>query len=112
MRAPDGTGEATVKRYGDGAWHDVETIHAGITGLFQSTPMAMGDYAVIETTDTSGEGGGTILGLDAPVAIGGAVVIVLLVIGGFLLFRVRQAPPEPEPAPRNRIPSKRKGPRR
>lgn len=112
MRAPDETGEATVKRFANGEWHDVETVHAGITGLFQASPTGMGDFAVIETTDTGGEGGGTILGLDTPVAIGGAVVIVLLVIGAFLLFRVRKAPPEPEPEPRTRIPSKRKGPRR
>jgi len=112
LRAPDTTGEATIKRYGNGEWHDVETIHAGITGLYQANPTAMGDYAVIETTDTGETDGGKILGLDPLVAIGGAVVIVLLLIGAFLLFGVRQAPREPEPAPRARIPSKRKGPRR
>jgi hypothetical protein len=112
MRAPDGTGEASLKRYANGQWQDVQTIHAGITGLFQVNPTAMGDYAVIQAPDAGADGGGTILGLDMPVAIGGALVIVLLVIGAFLLLRVRQAPPAPEEAPRARIPSKRKGPRR
>ncbi|HJP89578.1 MAG TPA: hypothetical protein VJ850_11140 [Candidatus Limnocylindrales bacterium] len=107
MRAPDDTGDATVKRFGDGEWHDVETIHAGITGLFQSTPTGMGDFAVIETTATGDEGG-----LSPIVLAGGGLVIVLLALGGFLLLRVRQAPAETEPAPRTRVPSKRKGPRR
>ena len=109
MRAPEDTGEATVKRYGDGAWHDVETIHAGITGLFQSSPTGMGDFAVIETTGTPDDAG-----LSPAVLAGGGLVIVLLALGAFLLLRVRQAPvePETEPAPRTRVPSKRKGPRR
>ena len=67
----------------------------------------MGDYAVIAIPDAEAAGG-----LSPIVLAGGALVIVLLVIGAFLLFRVRQAPPEPDPAPRTRIPSKRKGPRR
>ena len=107
LRAPDGIGEARLERYANGAWQQVETIHAGITGLFQTNPTGMGDYAVIALPDA--EAGG---GLSPIVLAGGALVIVLLVIGAFLLFRVRQAPPEPEPTPRTRIPSKRKGPRR
>jgi len=111
LRAPDGTGEAAIRRYENGAWQPVETVHAGIVDLFQTNPTAMGDYAVIQVNDT-GEVGGTILGLDTAVAIGGGAVIVLLVIGVIVFLRIKQAPPEPEPAPRSRIPSKRKGPRR
>jgi len=111
LRAPDGTGEAAIRRYENGAWQPVETVHAVIVDLFQTNPTAMGDYAVIQVNDT-GEVGGTILGLDTAVAIGGGAVIVLLVIGVIVFLRIKQAPPEPEPAPRSRIPSKRKGPRR
>lgn len=107
MRAPEDTGEATVMRFDGGEWHDVETIHAGITGLFQATPTAMGDYAIIEKPVAGDEGG-----LSPIELAGGGLVLILVAIGAFLLFRVRQAEPEAAPAPRTRIPSKRKGPRR
>jgi hypothetical protein len=51
-------------------------------------------------------------GLD-PLVIGGLVVVGLLILlGAFLLIRVRPAAPAPEPGSRTRIPSKRKAPRR
>jgi hypothetical protein len=104
LRAPDGTGEAVLKRYADGAWQDVDTNHAGILNSFQTNATDMGDYAVIEITDQGP-------GID-PLVVGGLVVVaVLLVLGAFLLIRVRPAP-APEPAPRARVPSKRKAPRR
>jgi hypothetical protein len=113
LRAPDGTEGATIKRYANGAWQDVETVHAGMVDLYQTNATAMGDYAVVsannEAPPDEGLGRGLIFGLDPIVAIGGALVVVLLVIGAFLLFGVRQAPREPEPASRTRIPSKRKG---
>jgi len=105
LRAPDGTGEATLKRYADGAWQDVETNHAGILNSFQTNATAMGDYAVIAVTEEA-------VGLD-PLIVGGlALVGVLLVLGAFLLFRVRPATPAPSPEARTRIPSKRKAPRK
>ncbi len=114
MRAPETTEDASIKRFANGAWQDVETVHAGMVDLYQTNATAMGDYAIIANLESPGAGGddGTILGLDPIVAGGGLVMIVLLVIGAVLLFGVKQAPPEPEPAPRSRIPSKRKGPRR
>jgi hypothetical protein len=108
LRAPDGAGEATLKRFANGAWQNVDTIHAGVTGLYQANPTAMGEYAVVAITDPDAADGG----LNPIVLTGGVAVIVLSAIGAFLLFGVRQAPREPEPAQRSRIPSKRKGPRR
>jgi len=102
MRGPAEIGEAVLKRYADGAWHDVETIHEGIGGTYVTNVLALGDYAVIEKIEEEP-------GLSPIVFIGGGAVIVLLAIGAFLLFRVRQAPAAPTPAPRARIPSKRKG---
>jgi hypothetical protein len=112
LRAPDGTEGAAIKRYVNGAWTDIETVHAGMVDLYQANATATGDYAVISgNNEAPPEGGGRFLGLDVDpiVGIGGIAVIVLLGVGAFLLFGVRQAPREPDPAPRTRIPSKRKG---
>lgn len=108
LRAPAETEAASIMRFADGAWHKVETVHAGMVDLYQTNPTAMGDYAVI-ATNLEAPGEGTVLGLDPLVAGGGLVVLVLVGIGAFLLFNVKQAPPEPEPAPRARIPTKKKG---
>jgi hypothetical protein len=108
LRAPAETEAAAIKRFADGAWQNVETVHAGMVDLYQTNATAMGDYAVIATNlEVPGEG--MIFGVDQLVAVGGGIVIVLLLIAAFLLLRVKQAPPEPEPAPRPRIPSKKKG---
>lgn len=105
MRAPENTTEAVLQRYADGAWHDVETVHEGLTGSYVTNVLALGDYAVISAASVEPGGPGAI------VVVGGAAVLLLLAFGAFLLLRVRQAPPAPEPGPRARIPSKRKGPR-
>jgi hypothetical protein len=105
LRAPDGTGEAALQRYADGKWHDVDTNHAGILNAFQTNATEMGDYAVIEVTAEEP-------GLD-PLVVGGLIIVgVLLVLGAFLLFRVRPGGSPPPPGPRTRIPSKRTAPRR
>jgi len=103
MRAPEDTTEAVLQRYADGAWQDVQTTHEGMTGTYVTDVLALGDYAVISAAAVEPGGPGAI------VVLGGAAVILLLAFGAFLLLRVRQAPPTPEPAPRARIPSKRKG---
>lgn len=112
LRAPEQTEAASIKRYADGVWHDVETVHAGIVDLYQTNATAMGDYAVIAVdpqAPTDGNERGLILGLDPMVAIGGIVVIALLGISAYLLFGVRQAARKALPPQRSRIPSKRKG---
>ena len=103
LRAPDDVGEAVLKRYADGAWHDIDTIHEGVGGTYVTNVLALGDYAVVDVTAPEAAG------LSPIVLAGGAAVIVLLGIGAFLLFRVRQAPPAPDPVRRTRIPSKKKG---
>jgi hypothetical protein len=105
LRAPDGTGEAVLKRSADGTWFDVETNHAGILNAFQTNPTEMGDYAVIEITEEEP-------GID-PLIVGGLLIVgVLVALGAYLLFRVRPAAPATDPGSRTRVPSKRKGPRR
>ena len=102
MRAPEDTGEAALRRYVDGAWREVETIREGVVGTYVTNVLALGDYAVAAVNDAEPE-------LSPIVLIGGAAVVLLLLVGAFLLFPVRRAAPEPEPARRTRIPSKRKG---
>lgn len=115
LRAPDGIGQASIKRHFDGAWADVETIHAGMTGLFQTNPTALGDYAVITIAEPEP-------GPDPVLLVGGALLLLLVGGGAFLLFRVQQAPAETGDGrprgpggpggPPSRIPSKRKRPPR
>ena len=119
MRAPDGVGVATIQRFADGAWQEVETLHAGMVSLYQTNPKALGTYAVIAMDEP-------VAGID-PVVIAGGVIALLLFLGVvFLLFRVKQAPAEPSGGGRgtggsadgsygrapSRIPSKRKSGRR
>jgi hypothetical protein len=111
LRAPDGIGEATLGRYTGSVWQTVETIHAGMIGLYQANPKAFGDYALVVAVEEP-QGGP-----DATVIVAVTALLVLLAGGAFLLFRVRQAPPAP-PTSRSsrggipsRVPSKRRGPR-
>jgi hypothetical protein len=111
LRAPDGTEVATVKRFAEGLWLDVETVHAGIVAMYQTNPTAMGDYAVIATT------AGTESGLDlAMVALGIGLALVFVAFIGLMVVRARPAPgpiaPRGRGEPAGRVPSKRKRPRR
>lgn len=113
LGAPAGLGEATIKRYADGAWVDVETIHAGIVALYQTNPPVLGDYAVIAVLEPEP-------GLDPVILAGGAALLLLLGGMAYLLFRVKPAASAPGgPAgpggpggASTRVPSKRKATRR
>ena len=110
MRAPEGIGEASIQRFADGAWVAVETIHAGMVALYQTNPTALGDYAVITIAEPEE-------GIDPLILAGGALLLLVVAAGAFLLLRVPQAPRGPSGPARPsgappRIPSKRKPPRR
>lgn len=109
LRAPDGTGDATIKRYANGSWIDVNTDHAGTLGLYQANVSVLGDYAVI----AGGVQRGLALDVDPLVVLGGgALVIWLVVLGVVIRSRTRPAPIPGAGSPsRARIPSKRKPPR-
>jgi hypothetical protein len=116
MRAPESmTGEARLQRFADGAWTDVETIHAGVAGMYATNPTALGIYAIV----TGGDGGGggvddptePGLGMESYVVAGGAAVILALLFLAALVLRRRQAPAPMAPrAGTRQIPSKRKRP--
>ena len=111
LRAPENTGASRLQHFANGAWTDVETVHAGIAGMYSTNPIALGDYAVVTGAaggngdGGDGEGG---LSLDSYLVAGGAAVILVLLFVGALVARRR---PDVAPAPRARaIPSKRKRP--
>jgi hypothetical protein len=110
LRAPDRTEVATVKRFADGAWTDVETLHAGVVAMYQANPTEMGDYAVIAASPTDAGIDLTLVGLGVGIA---------LVFAAFIGLMVIRARPVPAPYARpgrggtpGRVPSKRKRPRR
>jgi hypothetical protein len=103
LRAPDNVGEAVLKRYADGAWHDIDTIHEGVGGTYVTNVLALGDYAVVDVTAAEPQG------LSPIVLVGGIVLIVLLAFALFLITRAQPGVTKPEPVRRTRIPSKRKG---
>jgi hypothetical protein len=109
LRAPDGTGAASIKRFVDGGWVDIETLHAGTAGLYQVNAADMGDYAVV----TGGQEPST--GVDPLILLGGGALLVWVLVVAFLVWRRTRPMPITSGAPpsaRGRIPSKRKGPRR
>ena len=107
FRAPEGIGDASLQRFADGAWTNVAFDHT--IGLYQVNPMALGVYALVSGS-SAGPGPSAELGLDLPLVLGGAALLLLLAGGAFLLFRVKPAPPNPTSGP-GRVPSKRRRPR-
>jgi hypothetical protein len=81
LRAPDGVEAATIKRFANGAWTDVQTLHAGNFAIYQANPTALGDYAVISVPDS---GPGPI------VIVGGTILGAVLLIGLFVYLRIRR----------------------
>jgi hypothetical protein len=105
MRAPDGVGAASIRRFADGAWQEVESLHAGIVGLYQTNPTVLGDYAVIELDEAP-------VGLDPLILVGGGIALVLVAGAVLVLLRVKPAPAETPSRAASRVPSKRKPGRR
>ena len=102
LRAPEGTGDATVQRLTDGAWTTVSTFHAGAIGMYQANVDALGDFALV-TTSAAG-------GFDPIIVAVLALVLLLVAVGG--LFWYRRRPPTMPVAqlrPTGRVPSKRRG---
>lgn len=115
LRAPDGVSDGKLERLSGGAWVDVATSHAA--GVYNTNPVALGDYAIVTGSGGSagagGDGGerGLLFGLpfDQVVVAGGASVVLVLLFAAALLVRGRRSAPAPV---RGRsIPSKRKKPR-
>ena len=123
MRAPEDTaGEARLQRYANGIWSDVETIHAGVLGMYSTNPTVLGDYAIV-----TGPGPGSVPGADPldsrlivlAVAAGGVLLILAVAAVAILLSRRRAAAAAaaalvaPSPEHRSRaVPSKRRRPNR
>ncbi|HXG25337.1 MAG TPA: hypothetical protein VNL94_00575 [Candidatus Binatia bacterium] len=76
VRAPEGTGPATLQRFADGTWTDVQADHVPTTGMYAWNPTALGDFAIV----TGASGGG---GPNSLVIVGGVIVVALLIIGAF-----------------------------
>ena len=116
IRAPeDLTGDARLQRYADGAWTDVETIHAGIVGMYAANPSALGDYAIV-TGGSAGEGGGEQPAggpaLESYIVVGGAALILVLLFVAAFVLRRGPSPVATPPSRSRSIPSKRRRPRR
>lgn len=115
MRAPDGTGDASLQRYAGGSWIDLQTLPVGVQSMFQANPTALGDIALVSPAAGSGTPGLGENGIDPAVLFGvGAIALWLLVFAFVVWQRVRPAPPPGLPA-RGKgkgIPSKQRPPRR
>jgi hypothetical protein len=113
LRAPDGVEGGTIKRFANGAWTDVQTMHVGTVAMYQANPTALGDYAVVTVPDS---GPGPI------VIVGGTILAGLLLVGLFIYLRMRRARAQAALVDRrrrpgtsqipSRVPSKRRAPRR
>ena len=110
LRAPEGTGDGVINRFVDGAWVEVETVHAGIVSLYQTNAAALGEYAVIVSGSSQPEPG-----LDPLVLVAVGAILIWLLVGAIYVWMRRRPMPTPGshgPARAGRVPSKRKAPRR
>jgi hypothetical protein len=114
MRGPDDVLEATMERFKDGAWTELQTSHAGYTSGFLSIVTEFGDFALIAPGDAAtATPNGTSVPTQVPAATPGTepgtgggpgpLLLVLLgagavgVAGGALLVFRSMAKPLPPP---------------
>jgi hypothetical protein len=127
MRGPDDLLEATMERFKDGAWTELQTSHAGYTSGFLSIVTEFGDFALIAPGPTatssataSATPNGTAVPTQVPSATPGTepgnsggpgpVLLILLgagligvAAGAFLVYRSIAKPlPPPRPGGRRR----------
>lgn len=118
FRGPDGTLDATIERFENGAWTPLKTDHAGYTSGFLSIVTEFGDFALVApegsaTPSASGSGAVTStaattttpptspaegIPLFVIVAVGGGVVV----LGATALYALRSRPRQPPPRRRDR----------
>lgn len=131
MRGPDDLLDATMSRFKDGAWNDLQTSHAGYTSGFLSIVTEFGDFALIapgatatsspiSSTTAPGTPNGTSVPTQGPTATPGTepgtgsgpapLVFILLgagvvgvAVGAFLVYRSIAKPlPPPRRGSRRR----------
>jgi hypothetical protein len=128
LRAPDGTENAAIMRFADGAWQSVQTIHAGTVAMYQANPTVLGDYAVVARAGGVGDATGEDVML---LVLGGGAALLFAAFIGLMFLRARPTPLAPSRPGRglregdgdstdtavarrsvsDRVPSKRKGSR-
>ena len=111
LRVSDEALEAHIAHLENGAWTEVQTLHAGVASMLQINAPALGDYAVIAGTAPDGGDSG---GADALIFGAIALALFFAAVAGLFWYRRRPPPiPVAQLGPtRGRIPSKRKAPRR
>jgi hypothetical protein len=121
MRGPEGTTDATIERFENGAWKPLTTDHAGYTSGFLSIVTEFGDFTLVAPGPSgtpSGSASGsasasavapspettTTSATPAPGSSGGLPVIVIAVVGGGIvvlgatvIYALRSRPRQPPP---------------
>ena len=119
MRGPEGTTDATIERFENGAWKPLTTDHAGYTSGFLSIVTEFGDFALVApgpSTTPSGSASGSASAVTpspetvttsttpAPGSSDGLPVIVIAVVGGGIvvlgatvIYALRSRPRQPPP---------------
>jgi hypothetical protein len=115
MRGPEGTTDATIERFENGAWKPLTTDHAGYTSGFLSIVTEFGDFALVAPGPSSTPSGSASAGApspetttssttSAPGSSDGLPVIVIAVVGGGIvvlgatvIYALRSRPRQPPP---------------
>jgi hypothetical protein len=109
LRGPDGVTEGSIARLTPTGWQVLDTQHGGALAILSTNPTELGDFAVIV--------GGSGAGLNLPLLVAAilAIAVPIAVVGFLIVRRQRSGRAERLIAEaarnRNRIPSRRPGPR-